>query len=86
MSDIINNISNDLKENVNIINSVNYPTIMKKFDGEILFTTGDYELNETVANRIIEIFENGTIVDRRIPYSEYVQDEKIKELREKNRI
>lgn len=60
-------------------------TGMSKFQGEILFTTLDYELNETVANRIIEIFENGTIVDRRIPYSEYIQDEKIKELREKNK-
>ena len=49
---------------------------MKKFEGEILFTTHDYELNETVANRIIEILEDGTIIDRRIPYSEYINDEK----------
>ena len=61
-------------------------TAMKRFDGEILFTSQDYELNETVANRIIEICENGTIIDRRMPYSEYINDEKIKELREKNRI
>ena len=59
---------------------------MNNFQGEILFTSQDYELNETTANRIIEIFENGTIVDRRIPYSEYIQDENIKKLREKNRI
>ncbi len=59
---------------------------MKNFKGEILFTSGDYELNETTANRIIEIFENGTIVDRRMSYSEYMQDENIKKLREKNKL
>ena len=61
-------------------------TGMDKFQGEILFTSEDYELNNTVANRIIEIFENGTILDRRMPYNEYISDSKIKELREKNRI
>jgi len=61
-------------------------TAMKKFEGEIIFASQDYELNETVANRIIEICENGTIIDRRIPYSEYMKDLKVKELREKNRI
>ena len=55
------------------------------FQGEVLFTSRDYELNSTVSNRVIEIFENGTILDRRIPYSEYIQDEKIKEIREKNK-
>ena len=59
---------------------------MVNFQGEILFTSQDFELNKTVANRVIEIFENGTIVDRRVPYEEYIQDKKIKELREKNRI
>ncbi len=59
---------------------------MINFKGEILFTSLDYELNETAANRIIEIFENGTIVDRRMPYSEYMQSEEIKKLREKNKI
>ena len=54
---------------------------MINFKGEILFTSLDYELNETAANRIIEIFENGTIVDRRMPYSEYMQSEEIKKLR-----
>ncbi len=61
-------------------------TGMKNFKGEIIFTSQDYELNETVANRIIEIFENGTIIDRRILYSEYMQDENIKKLREENKI
>ena len=61
-------------------------TELNKFDGEIIFTTHDYELNDTASNRIIEIFENGTIIDRRMPYSEYIQDEKINKLREENKI
>lgn len=46
---------------------------MTNFQGEILFTSRDYELNSTVANRIIEIKEDGTIVDRAIPYEEYLE-------------
>ena len=61
-------------------------TGLNKFDGEVIFTTHDYELNDTASNRIIEIFENGTIIDRRMPYSEYIQDEKINKLREENKI
>ena len=47
------------------------------FQGEILFTSRDYELNDTVTNRVIDIKEDGTIVDRSIPYEEYLErDEK----------
>ena len=42
------------------------------FQGEVLFTSRDYELNSTVANRVIEIKEDGSIVDRSIPYEEYL--------------
>ena len=42
--------------------------LAKKFNGEIIFTTRDYELNSTVANRIIEIKSDGTIIDRMISY------------------
>ena len=42
------------------------------FQGEVLFTTRDYELNRTVANRVIEILEDGKIIDRQIPYEEYI--------------
>ena len=55
---------------------------LNKFQGEILFTSLDYELNDTVANRIIEIFPDGTILDRRMSYSDYLNDSKIKEIRE----
>lgn len=43
------------------------------FDGELIFTSRDYELNSTVANRVIEIKEDGTIIDREIPYEEYIE-------------
>ena len=43
------------------------------FQGEVLFTPRDYELNSTVANRVIEIKPDGTIIDRSIPYEEYIE-------------
>ncbi len=42
------------------------------FQGEVLFTSRDYELNCTVANRVIEILPDGKINDRSIPYEEYI--------------
>ena len=46
------------------------------FQGEILFTSRDYELNSTVSNRVIEIKEDGTIIDRRLSYEEYIKGNK----------
>ena len=48
------------------------------FQGEILFTSRDYELNSTVANRVIEILDDGSIIDRSIPYEEYLNERNIK--------
>ncbi len=45
---------------------------MKKFTGNILFTSHDHELTQTVANRIIDIKEDGTVIDREISYNEYL--------------
>ena len=45
---------------------------MKKFKGNILFTSHDHELTQTVANRIIDIKKDGKIVDREITYNEYL--------------
>ena len=45
---------------------------MKKFSGNILFTSHDHELTQTVANRIIDIKQNGQIVDREVTYNEYL--------------
>lgn len=42
------------------------------FQGEVLFTSRDYELNSTVSNRVIEILEDGSIIDKSIPYEEYI--------------
>ena len=42
------------------------------FQGEVLFTSRDYELNNTVTNRVIEILSDGKIIDRTIPYEEYI--------------
>lgn len=43
------------------------------FQGEVLFTSRDYELNNTVTNRVIEILDDGKIIDRSIPYEEYLE-------------
>ena len=53
---------------------------LKNFKGTILFTTHDHEFAQTVANRVIEITPNG-IIDRYTTFDEYMQDSKIKELR-----
>ena len=45
---------------------------MENFKGEIIFTTRDYELNSTIATRIIEIKKDGTIIDKMTSYDEYV--------------
>ena len=45
---------------------------MKKFIGNILFTSHGHELTQTVANRIIDIKQNGQIVDREVTYNEYL--------------
>ena len=45
---------------------------MKKFTGNILFTSHDHELTQTVANRIIDIKEDGKVIDREVTYNEYL--------------
>ena len=45
---------------------------MKKFTGNILFTSHDHELTQTVANRIIDIKEDGRVIDREVTYNEYL--------------
>ncbi len=45
---------------------------MKKFIGNILFTSHDHELTQTVANRIIDIKENGEVIDRECTYNQYL--------------
>ncbi|CAM1345162.1 ABC-F family ATP-binding cassette domain-containing protein [Tenacibaculum amylolyticum] len=52
------------------------------FKGTVLFTTHDHEFAQTVANRIIEITPKG-VIDKYASFDEYLDDPKVKELREK---
>ena len=45
---------------------------MQNFKGNILFTSHDHQLMETVANRIIDIKESGEVIDREVTYNEYL--------------
>ncbi|RXP55773.1 ATP-binding cassette domain-containing protein [Lutibacter sp. HS1-25] len=55
---------------------------LSNFKGTVIFTTHDHEFAQTVANRVIEITPNG-VIDRYSTFDEYLDDPKIKELREK---
>jgi ATPase subunit of ABC transporter with duplicated ATPase domains len=55
---------------------------LKNFKGTVLFSTHDHEFAQTVANRIIEITPDG-VIDRYMSFDEYLEDKKIKGLREK---
>ena len=55
---------------------------LKNFKGNILFSTHDHEFAQTVANRIFEITPNG-VIDRYMQFDEYLDDEKVKEQRNK---
>jgi ATPase subunit of ABC transporter with duplicated ATPase domains len=53
---------------------------LSNFKGTVIFTTHDHEFAHTVANRIIEITPNG-VIDRYSTFDEYLDDPKIKDLR-----
>ncbi len=55
---------------------------LKNFKGTVLFTTHDHEFAQTVANRVVELTPNG-VIDRFATFDDYMQDPKIKELRDK---
>ncbi|SNR32141.1 ABC-F family ATP-binding cassette domain-containing protein [Lutibacter flavus] len=55
---------------------------LSNFKGTVIFTTHDHEFAQTVANRVIEITPKG-VIDRYSTFDEYLEDPKIKELREK---
>ncbi len=52
---------------------------MRDYQGTLLFTSHDHELVNTVANRIIEITPNG-LIDKMMPYDDYLADDKISQL------
>ncbi|MDA6072520.1 ATP-binding cassette domain-containing protein [Flavobacterium sp. AC] len=55
---------------------------LKNFKGSVIFTTHDHEFAQTVGNRVVELTPNGAI-DRYMTFDEYLDDEKVQELRTK---
>ncbi len=55
---------------------------MKEFKGNMIFTSHDYELTNSVANRIIEISPSG-MIDSLLTYNDYLKSESITAQREK---
>lgn len=55
---------------------------LKNFKGSVIFTTHDHEFAQTVGNRVVELTPNG-VIDRYMTFDEYLDDEKIQELRVK---
>ena len=51
------------------------------FKGNILLSSHDHEMLQTVCNRIIELTPKG-IIDREMTYDEYLADKKVKELQQ----
>lgn len=54
---------------------------LSNFKGNILLSSHDHELLQTVCNRVIELTPKGAI-DREMTYDEYLEDKKIKELQQ----
>lgn len=54
---------------------------MISFGGVVLFTTHDHQFMQTVANRIIELTPSG-MIDRLMTYDEYLEDKRVREVRE----
>jgi len=54
---------------------------LTKFTGTVLFSTHDHEFAQTVATRIIELTPKG-VINRFSTFDEYLEDPKVKELRE----
>ncbi len=50
---------------------------LMRFQGVILFSSHDHEFNQSLANRVVEITENG-FVDYRMTYDEYLTEKKKK--------
>jgi len=55
---------------------------LKQFPGNVLMASHDHEFINTVCNRVIELTPNG-IIDKQMEYSDYEENESIKELRDK---
>ncbi len=47
---------------------------LKNFKGNVLFASHDHEFIQTIANRIMEIRKDGTLIDRLCTYDEYIEE------------
>jgi ATPase subunit of ABC transporter with duplicated ATPase domains len=54
---------------------------MSNFKGIVLLTSHDHTFLQTVANRVIELTPSG-IIDRLMSFDEYLEDDRVKQLRE----
>jgi len=64
-------------ESITVLN-----TGLKEFKGNLMFTSHDHTLMQTVTNRIIELTPNG-IIDSLLDFEEYLQSDNIKAQRSK---
>jgi ATPase subunit of ABC transporter with duplicated ATPase domains len=55
---------------------------LKNFKGSVIFTTHDHEFAQTVGNRVVELTPKG-VIDRYMTFDDYLDDEKVQELRTK---
>lgn len=51
---------------------------VKRFKGNVIFTSHDHEFIQTVANRIIEIGATGVVYDNQVTYEEYVEQTRVR--------
>ncbi len=55
---------------------------LKDYKGTLIFTTHDHEFVQSIATRVIELTPKG-MIDRMTSYDDYIEDEKLKEMRNK---
>ncbi len=54
---------------------------LKEFKGNLILTSHDHQLMDSIANRVIEITPKG-MIDRLMSFDEYIRSDKMKKLRE----
>jgi len=64
-------------ESITVLNKA-----MTEFKGNLIFTSHDHQLMQTIGNRIIEITPNGTI-DQLMTFDDFIRSEKVAKQRKK---
>ncbi|MCA1949533.1 MAG: ATP-binding cassette domain-containing protein [Treponema sp.] len=54
---------------------------LEAFTGVVLFNSHDHEFINSIANRIIEILPGGMLIDRMMPFDDYLKDDSVKAIR-----